>query len=834
MFPLKEKFALQSIRSKVLITFLFGCAVAFLSWFVARFVFEETFSTIEAIAQPNPRLQLINRIFHQIHRFDQTQKQHQAGNSVDERPEDYELLHRESEGVYNSLDSLRSDMNDSVQLRRLDRMQRILRERETMYNNYLRFRASDPLSKDMQRLSIWVEKSRPTADSVLRTTTTKVTTEVVPIEQKTEAPKKESFFRRVFGRKKEKPAPQSLGKRIVTEDVQLSLDTLAVSRRDSFVKEMKQVILDIERKQLVKGLNLLDQEQKLNAAMSVFMDELQQLLQQVQQDEINNTETVTGSLSAVFSKAFERIGIILAVFFVISIVLILLIFSDISQSNKVRLQLIEARKRAEQLEQAKHRFLANMSHEIRTPLQSIIGYAEQLKQQSNNSSVDAVYASSRHLLHIVNEVLDYSRIISGHFVFEKEDFNMSALLAEVCDVVQGQADEKQIGFRLHFSPSDPSAIYSGDAFRLKQILYNLLGNAVKFTSQGEVTLRVTEESSDNQDSQFCFEVHDTGIGIDGEDLKHIFRSFEQGAGSTQRLYGGTGLGLSIAQSLAEQQGGSLEARSEKGKGSVFTLCLSYPSGQEKAEEQVLTEAGEFHFEGQVVLVDDDPFITGLCETIFRKHHIAHTIYNSPLEAAELQWNNAHRVVLMDQRMPSMSGTQLLKILKATAPSGVRFISLTAHALPEERMTMLASGFDQVLLKPFTESDLLHALNGSGVGGRSEPVSSDNFSSGDIVRMCAGDLPLIHRTLSLFLEQGRLDLNLLNEGFEKENTDLVAQGAHRLSAGVGQFGMRQTAWKLRQTEQSAIKGDLSGINRSELIKAVHDTLLRVESELEKIS
>lgn len=819
---------MQSIRNKIVITFLFGCAVAFLSGFIARVVFEETFATIDAISKPNPRLRLMNRIFHQIHRLDQAQKQQLLKSDR----ENYDTLRQESDRLYALLDSLDTGVNDSLQLARVDRMKNILRERETMFNNYIRFRNSNSLSSDMRRLSEYVENNTKKPDSLVHSR--KTTTEVVPVEEKKETPKKESFFRRIFGRKKNTEEVKPVNRKTVTEEVEITLDTLAVSRRDSFIKDMKLAILDIENKQSKKGLDLMDQEMKLNAAISVFMDELQQLLQQVQQDEINTIQDNTHSLSAVFNTAFSRVGMILIFFFLISLVLLLLIFSDISHSNKVRLQLIDAREKAEQLEKAKHRFLANMSHEIRTPLQSIIGYAEQLKLQHPGQAVNAVYSASRHLLQTVNEVLDYSRIVSGRFTFETQDFNPGEVLAEVCDNIQGQADQKQIAFRVH-SSIDTEMILSGDSFRLKQILYNLLGNAVKFTNAGEVTLTVNTMLNKNGTIAFQFEIKDTGIGMTDEEQKHIFKSFEQASDTTQRLYGGTGLGLSIAKTLTTMQGGSLEVKSQKNKGSVFTLHLSYlRSLNTDVTSGEIMHPAPISFRGKIVLIDDDHFIVQLCETIFKKHGIDHICFTSSEELSERDWDGSVRAVFMDMRMPVINGYALFGILKKKAAADVRFIALTAHALPEERTKILETGFDDILLKPFTESDLLNTIRRTGEQQNAAgPNLQDNFDLQQIENMCGNDAVMIQTTLSLFAKQSRKDLGKFKEGFDTQQPQLIADSAHRLSAAMGQMGMHLTAHFLREAEQLALENKQQRIDHERLMTSVGTVIHLVDQRLASV-
>src|SRR5690606_9849071 len=215
---------------------------------------------------------------------------------------------------------------------------------------------------------------------------------------------------------------------------------------------------------------------------------------------------------------------------------------------------------------------------IRTPLQSIIGYADLLRQQDKPSRkhLDAIYHSSEHLLHIVNEVLDYSRIISGKFTFAQLDFDLRQLLEEVMSVMRPQAEKKSLDLSLHDHIRD-NAFLNGDPFRLKQLLYNLIGNAIKFTEQGGVSLTV-EDAADAGAPMLTFTVSDTGKGIAPRDVRRIFNQFEQ-AGDTYH-HNGTGLGLSIVKALTEAQNGSIEVTSEPGKGSSFAVQLPFAAARQ--------------------------------------------------------------------------------------------------------------------------------------------------------------------------------------------------------------------------------------------------------------
>src|SRR5688572_17847334 len=322
------------------------------------------------------------------------------------------------------------------------------------------------------------------------------------------------------------------------------------------------------------------------------------------------------------TESMLRISILLIVFFICAAFLVYLIWVDITRSNYYKTQLEKARDEAEELSKIKQRFLANMSHEIRTPLQSIIGFSEQLKQNggNNNDAVEAINSSSEHLLHIVDEVLDYSRISSGSFVLTSENFRLMEVVKEVESALRVQAEKKGLTLLLDIEEAKDCHV-SGDAFRLRQVLYNLLGNAIKFTSKGyiKLALRTKEEISKVQCN---FEISDTGIGIRREDLSRIFNQFEQANVLVTRNYGGTGLGLTIAKSLVEAQGGTLDVSSIPGQGSTFRVSLAFDNAASNvAVDTSKVTNNNKTFKGKVIVVDDDTMILRLCGLILAKNDI---------------------------------------------------------------------------------------------------------------------------------------------------------------------------------------------------------------------
>ena len=330
----------------------------------------------------------------------------------------------------------------------------------------------------------------------------------------------------------------------------------------------------LEKSQLQRSALFIDKESVLNKVDNKLIKRIMAVLKQVEAEAVTQTALNNITAKNVVSTSVTRISYIIFAFLLITVSLLYFILRDIRRINQYRLDIEAARDEAEYHGQAKQRFLSNMSHEIRTPLQSIIGYAELMREQeyANKSDIDAIYRSSEHLMHIVNEVLDYNHIISGKFNINKTVFNMAELVNNVCSAMKLQADKKNLQLITDYNIPDDQYI-SGDVFRLRQILYNLLGNAVKFTNTGEVKLAITSNST-KSGTRYNFTVSDTGIGLSDKDISRIFNDFEQVSGNPANVKG-TGLGLPITKALIEVQGGRVDVKSIVGNGSSFIFSLSY-------------------------------------------------------------------------------------------------------------------------------------------------------------------------------------------------------------------------------------------------------------------
>ncbi len=398
-----------------------------------------------------------------------------------------------------------------------------------------------------------------------------------------------------------------------------------------------------------------------------------------------------------------------------NIVHLVSVASDITERHQSEKDKI-AREAADQANKAKSMFLANMSHEIRTPMNAIIGFSDllysSLKDEKQRSQIDAIRSSGKNLLRIINDILDLSKIEAGKMVIQNEPINIHSIIKEVETIFTHITKEKGIRFVIDEVEEIPSALML-DETRIRQILFNLIGNAFKFTESGEVTLSVMEKIKEKDKIDLIISVKDTGIGIPIDQQNLIFEAFNQQEGQRTVQYGGTGLGLTITKRLVEMMGGDIKLSSEPGKGSVFTIIL--PDIIVKEDEKEVTEINLsgpstlFFDKGSVLIADDNPenrkYLVDLLS------HFPLELYEAEngIEAIEKAVKYLPQVILMDFKMPLMSGGEAIEILKkqeTTKAIPIIALSASSREVIEEQS---GAAFDDFILKPISASELLEHL-----------------------------------------------------------------------------------------------------------------------------
>ncbi len=456
--------------------------------------------------------------------------------------------------------------------------------------------------------------------------------------------------------------------------------------------------------------------------------------------------------------------------------------------ERQNIELHAARRSAQASNQLKSEFLANISHEIRTPLTSLLGFARLLERTPLSSSqlqhVQALSRSGEHLLAILNDLLDLSKIEAGRLVLDETPVQLSGLLADTASMLAPLLGDKPVRLQVHCA-TDLTESLLGDPLRLRQIFTNLLGNAIKFTARGEINASLSVVSEDTSRIQCQLKISDTGVGIDPERLQNLFEAFEQADSSTSRHFGGTGLGLTITRQLVQLMGGHLEAESRIGQGSTFSVTWwaardpFYRSSLHAVPLISPTQQPDTHaLPLRVLVVDDHPANLQLMQAWVRELGIEVCVAENGADAISAAAASVFDLIFMDIQMPIMNGLEAAQAIRAQEHGGQRvpIIALTAHALSSEREFWLRNGIDDYLSKPIDESQLHHILQ-QWTRYIGKPSSAIDWPEAE--RLAGGRRTLAEQLIKTLMDDIPLARAQLINASNTEDTQAWHRAVHRL-------------------------------------------------------
>ena len=606
---------------------------------------------------------------------------------------------------------------------------------------------------------------------------------------------------------------RSIFKKIFQRSKKVEID------EDKIIRDIEQVK---DEDSLIR-VKIRKKEIQLASANNKLTKQLYALIRKIEDEEIDKRAQKAVEAEEMADETYQWIGWFALSATMSLLLVIFVIFRYIKKSGLYQQALVKAKNEAENLARAKELFVANVSHEVRTPLNVISGFVNQLLGKSHDDStrksLDIIKSSSDHLVRIINDILDFSKLESGKMKLEPVNFKLREVFDEVYLLFENQAIEKGLTFDIDIDNKVPDTLV-GDSVRLKQILINLLGNAIKFTDKGKIGLIVSPEIKNKNQVDIIIKVIDTGIGIAEDKIDTIFNDFTQVEG-TSRKYGGTGLGLSIVKKIIDLHNGDIKISSTINEGTEIFCRLPFIIGNPSKESSKLVQEIIVPTEIKslrVLVVDDEIYNRKLIGTILAKRNIKFDEAENGRQAVEKVAKGEVDIILMDKRMPVMDGLEAASQIRRNIEDDQKMpviILITAESLSREDQKNLEKfGINAWLPKPFTEEDLLKLLiklSESNVNRISSDMDNSisnkeaeqsRLDLSNLSRIADGDESFVIEMLEKFIESFEDGYKIMVSHIEKKDFIEAGNVAHKIVSPARYIGAKALVKTLKEIEEGA--------------------------------
>jgi signal transduction histidine kinase/CheY-like chemotaxis protein/HPt (histidine-containing phosphotransfer) domain-containing protein len=614
-------------------------------------------------------------------------------------------------------------------------------------------------------------------------------------------------------------------------------------------RELAEKINIVEVQGQQRNIMLKNEELKLSRTNQKITARFYALIQELEKAEKEATESKALKADILARQTYQWLAFFMIAVTLLAVIVVLLVARFTKKTIATQHMLEHSKQEAERLAKIKELFTANVSHEIRTPLNAIYGFLEQVELNSldeeNREKLKVIKTASKNLLRIVVDVLDFSKLQSGKLILENRHYTIRSVVDDVFLLFNESAVKNNSVLQLHVDP-DVTEAYFGDPFRLKQILNNLVGNAIKFTRNGTIGIDVYEEYKSRKGANLVIRISDTGIGIASEKLESIFDDYTQGEAGTTQKYGGTGLGLSIVKKIIELFGGTITVESRLNAGSTFTCHLQQAIGDvelvhtEETSGAIIAPPELQNF--NLLIADDEPYNRLLLKMILKKWKMPFEEAADGLNAIDKIKSERFQLAILDIQMPGINGIKAAKFVRdVLKKSKVDFplVALTAAYSTEECKVYKEGGFNEVIRKPFSETELLRVIVSLLKLSTNTPLeivpaaimekATGNLNLRELYRISNNDESFVKEMLETFVKTYYQGLEQIDEKLEVQEYHEIAEVAHKICSPCRHLGADELGRLTKKLESECRKSSPKN-NISKLVDDLKSEFFRVESQI----